>query len=233
MNLELENHEAQSIVEDSQVEPSSEVTASDYAASLFKSENLDKIVEQKYAMLMAGLSLANEQTQRMCQLLLERERILTSTASFMSDDLDLMEAIEQQESQLSNIDDEIGQLLTVEEYERYDLFKDSGLEQYQLTRFADSLSSIDRLNDSQLHCLLMAKLRHKRLFLEAIADAQKFSEAGNVDTAKSLLNRAISQYQTEYLSEVQSVVTQQQHQQLAEFEKTEFDDVYLSLVTPI
>ena len=210
---------------------SAPVSDANAAISKMQQESLNLAVEQKYALLLDSLHLSGSESDQLRQLLLDRERVLSaSTTSYYTDDLDVMISVEQHEEMLNKIDNDIEVMLSRDDYQRYDLFKDSGLEQYQLTRFESQLEGSAALQSTQAQDLLLAKLKHKRQFLDAIASAQQIAQSGNKKAAKQGMKQAVKQYQEGYLNDAQSILTPEQLQTLTEFEAGEFDDIYMSLV---
>lgn len=207
-------------------------TTTDTVLTSMQQANAWANVQQKYAHFLTGLVLSAGDEEALSRLLIDRERVLNATtSSYFTDDLDVMASVDQHQQLLDGIDTEINQLLSAEDFQRYELFKDSGLEQYQLTRFETTLSGADTLQTHQAQTLLTAKLKHKHLFLEALADAHQLAAAGDKKAARFGLENAVQNYQRDYMAEAEMILTPEQYQKLADFETSEFEDIYLSLIT--
>ena len=76
-------------------------------------------------------------------MLLDRERALNAaTSGYFSDSLDVGTKVAHQQSLVADIDAQIALVLDDREYAEFELFKDSGFEQYQVKQIARVLGRI-------------------------------------------------------------------------------------------
>lgn len=185
---------------------------------------LQEVVSQKYQLLWGDLTLSPAERDQMKKLLLDRERVLnTATTTYFSDNLDVSAAVASQQTLLADLDGQIAKLLDAKEYAQYELFKDSGFEQFQLGQLGQVLGPDGVLTDDQKHQLLLAKLRHKQHFSQWL-DKQAGPEAPSLS-----LNEAVETYRNGYLQDVRGLVSEHQFKLLQDFETLQFEQMQKSL----
>lgn len=200
--------------------------------SLIRHESLQRAVNQKYGIVLGGLALSGHDEHTLQELLLERERILgASTVGYHSTPEEIAANLSQQQELLAEIDHKIAQLLGPEEAEQYDLLKDSGFEQYQMSGFYEKLGGKENVPQETQRKLLLAKLEQKQSFSSALdnlnADFEQQPDEREATLKK--MQEAVNDYKENYLREARNLLTPEQFDQLREFEQQQYDEMWNSL----
>lgn len=183
---------------------------------------------QKYRMFFAELALPEAVVEPLKYLLARREQALEDeNFAKASEQSGSVLAPQHQQALLASIDQEIAEVLNAEQYARFELFRGSDLEQYQLTRFKTRLSEGQSLTEAQSAKLLLAKLTHKAQFLDHLAEANQIQKTEDNQPARLSIEQAVRQYHKSYLEVAKALLDEQQWQCLADFETSEFEDIYL------
>jgi hypothetical protein len=200
--------------------------------SLIRDESLQRAVSQKYGIVLGGLSLSGHDERNLQDLLLERERILgASTVGYHSTPEEITANLSQQQELLAEIDHKIAQLLGPEEAEQYDLLKDSGFEQYQMSGFYEELGGKETVPQEAQRKLLLAKLEQKQNFSSALDDLNADFEQQPDEREATLkkMQEAVNDYKENYLRQARDLLTPEQFDQLREFEQQQYDEMWSSL----
>lgn len=204
--------------------------STEQALASMQTDNLKQVVNQKYDVLFPELSISDADADKLKQLLIDRERVLNATTTtYFSDDLDADAAVARQQMLLDDIDRKIQTLLGREEFERYDLVKDSGFEQYQVRHMDNILASEDMLTAEQSRTLLFAKLKYKKEYSIAAERADRLAREGDKAAAMKIFESALETYKNSYLEEAQTVLTQIQFSELRVYEEQQFLQIMDSL----
>lgn len=183
---------------------------------------------QKYQMIFAELALPDVVAEPLKLLLARREQALEGEDfAKASEQGGSVRGPQHQQILLAAIDQEIAAVLNAEQYARFELFRDSDLEQYQLTRFKTCLTANQSLTEAQSAKLLLAKLTHKAQFLDRLAEANQIQKTGGNQSVRLSIEQAVRQYHRSYLDVAKTVLDEQQWRCLADFETSEFEDIYL------
>jgi hypothetical protein len=168
-------------------------------------ESLEELVARKYRFLLTHLSEADQQA--VLQLLMERERL----ALLLSDILQYGEKAagaepEELDSQLARIDEQIQELLSSQDYQRYDLLKDSDNEQRHFTQFTLGIDSLFPMNNGQQEGVLFAKMRHEKTFEASLKDLGLYADQPLTRQQRDYLyaaaQNAAEQYKRDFLQEI-------------------------------
>lgn len=200
--------------------------------ALIRDESLQRAVNQKYGIVLGGLSLNGHDERNLQDLLLERERILgESTVGYHSTPEEIATNLHQQQELLAEIDHKIAQLLGPEEAEQYDLLKDSGFEQYQMSGFYEKLGGKETVPQETQRKLLLAKLEQKQNFSSALDDlnADFEQQPAAREAILKKMQEAVNDYKENYLRQARDLLTPQQFDQLREFEQQQYDEIWSSL----
>lgn len=192
--------------------------------SRIEDNNLGEVIAHKYQYFFTGLSLGVAEKDQLKRLLLDRERVLNAaTSGYFSDSLDVGTKVANQQALVADIDGQIALLLNDKEFGEFELFKDSGFEQYQVTQMARVLGPDSALSEEQKRQFLLAKLHQKQTFngwLEKHAGA---------DLSSAALTEALESYKNAYLQEVKSSVSDKQFRLIQDYEKVQFEQMGRSL----
>jgi len=195
--------------------------------------HVSEAVTRKYQTMLEMLELGGQGEQALLDLLAQRERVLNMVShGYFTNPLDSEVALLEREEKLSELDDQVGSLLDAEQYDNYELLKDSGFEQYQVQEFDDTLGADDLLNDHQVNKLLVSKLQFKKEYLQAIGEANQLVKDGKETAGFKAFDQAVEMYETNYLNSARNELTDTQFEKLKEFEKSRFSEMLLSLKAP-
>ncbi|HMU67908.1 MAG TPA: hypothetical protein PKE57_12200, partial [Cellvibrionaceae bacterium] len=118
--------------------------------SRIEDNNLGDVIAHKYQYFFPGLSLSASEKDQLKRLLLDRERVLNAaTSGYFSDSLDVGTKVAHQQALVADIDAQIALILDDREYAEFELFKDSGFEQYQVKQIARVLGPDSALSEDQ------------------------------------------------------------------------------------
>lgn len=185
---------------------------------------LQDLAAHKYHLLWGDLTLSPAEREQLKKLLIDRERVLNSaTTTYFSDDLDASAAVSTQQSLLTDIDGQIAKVLDSKEFAQYELFKESGFEQFQLGQLNRILGPDGALTEDQKRQLLLAKLRHKHHF------AQWLEKQGAADNQTQSLNDALDAYRNGYLQDARANLSEHQFKLLNDYESLQFEQMQKSL----
>lgn len=198
-----------------------------------RDSSLTRAVDQKYSIIFPGLSLPHEDEEKLRQLLVDRERVLsTSTVGYHSSQKEIEESIRQQQALLAEIDGRIADLLGPEEAQQYELLKDSSYEQHQMNSFYEQLGGRGTLSQDNQRALLMTKLEHKQQFNTQLQEATAYlnnASAEERSNAEKKMQEALERYKENYLREARSLLTDEQFNALSEYEQMQFEEMWSSL----
>jgi hypothetical protein len=194
--------------------------------SRIEDNNLNDVVAHKYQHFFPGLSRSVTEKDQLKRLLLDRERVLNAaTSGYFADSLDVGTKVAHQQALLADLDAQIASVLDDREYAEYELFKDSGFEQYQVKQIARVLGPDSALSEDQQRQFLLAKLHQKQTFtgwLEKHAGPELTSAA---------LSDALDSYKNSYLQDIRGAITDKQFRLIHDYEKVQFDQMGRSLRT--
>lgn len=196
-------------------------------------ENLARVLEQKYSLLLSSLSLSNQDQDKVRRLLSERERILgTSNVGYFTSQEELKASIEKQQKMVAEVDLKIAQLLKPEEVKKYELLKDSSYEQYQMNSFYSQLGNNSPLSESTKSTLLLTKLEQKQEFSHLMQNSADTIAAATPEERKFLaekMHEALHDYKDNYLRVAKQNLSEEQFGVLREYEQQQFDEIWQSL----
>ena len=199
----------------------------------YQQQNLGRVLEQKYAILFSSLSLSNQDREKMQQLLTERERILgTTNVGYFTSDAELKSSIEQQQKMVAEVDRKIAQLLKPEDVKKYELLKDSGYEQHQMSSFYSRLDNNNNLSENTKNTLLLTKLEQKQAFSNLMQNTAETIASATPDERKFLaekMHEALHDYKDNYLRVAKLNLSEEQFGVLREYEQQQFDEIWQSL----
>lgn len=193
---------------------------------------VDQAVEKKYALLLPEMSLTAEEQAALQTLLQTREQVMSqTTASYYTTEDDLQKNLQKQNQQLEEVDERVRALLSEEDYQRYELFKDSGFEQYQLSQFSRRLDVGQELSSEQSRQLLETKLALKQTFSAALAESRQLADSLNGDRvlARRQALAALDQYSEDLFAQASGSLSEAQLAALVEYESAQFSDMRKSL----
>ena len=192
------------------------------------SEQLKAGVAVKYALLFEALNLGRLEREALEQLMFKREqRLNRPLAGYFVEGQDLDALVAEHEHQLADIDEQVAQLLGRDGAQRYQLLKDSDLEQFQLREFEQGLPVGSQLEADTRMRLLLSKLRNKRSFelsLQGINDLPFESTARSEELLKNL-----QRYQRNFYMEAEALLSEPAMKALKQFEDVRFDEMARSL----
>jgi len=201
--------------------------------SNMQTENLNRTLEQKYAILFTSLTLSKQDQEKMRELLMERERILgTSSVGYFTSEADIKANIEKQQTLVANIDRQIAQLLKPEEVNKYELLKDSAYEQFQMNSFYDQLGDKNSVPETKRNTLLLSKLEQKQAFANLLQDSANDIAGASPIEKKHLadkMHEALHDYKDNYLRTAKETLSEEQFNVLREYEQNQFDEIWQSL----
>lgn len=200
------------------------VASTQALVSALEENKLQDVVAQKYQLLWGDLTLTPSEREQLKKLLMDRERVLnTATTSYFSDTLDATAAVANQLALLADVDDSVEKLLDTREFSQYQLFKDSGFEQFQLHQFSRILGPDGSLTDDQRRQMLLSKLRHKQHFEQWLEKQQA------PDGEKLALHDALDNFRQGYLQDVRGLISEHQFKVLQDYERVQFEQMQKSL----
>ena len=209
-----------------------DVNKSDEFSNLQK-ENLIRTLDQKYSILFKTLTLSKQDQEKMREMLMERERVLgSSSVGYFTSEADIKLNIEKQQELVSQIDQQIAQLLKPEEVKKYELLKDSSYEQFQMNSFYDRLGDKGSLSEQKKNTLLLSKLEQKQAFSNLLQNSANDITGASPEEKKFLadkMHEALHDYKDSYLLTAKANLTEEQFNVLREYEQQQFDEIWQSL----
>ena len=209
-----------------------DINKSDEFSNLQK-ENLIRTLDQKYSILFKTLTLSKQDQEKMREMLMERERVLgSSSVGYFTSEADIKLNIEKQQELVSQIDQQIAQLLKPEEVKKYELLKDSSYEQFQMNNFYDRLSDKGSLSEQKKNTLLLSKLEQKQAFSNLLQNSANDITGASPEEKKFLadkMHEALHDYKDSYLLTAKANLTEEQFNVLREYEQQQFDEIWQSL----
>lgn len=193
------------------------------AAAAANESPRESAVFHKYRYLLADLELPAAQRLHVLALLTEREA-LAPALSLEGEPALTSDAAERR---LAEIETDLRASLPPDDWEHYEMYRDSGVEQYQLEEYTAGLSEYAPLDAVQQRALLDARLQQKRAFVQLLDDAGLERPALSWDErrhAMALIEQGLRDYRESYLAEISPLLDQRQFTALASFEATEFQD---------
>lgn len=210
----------------------SDLNKSDEFSNLQK-ENLIRTLDQKYSILFKTLTLSKQDQEKMRELLMDRERVLgSSSVGYFTSEADIKLNIEKQQELVSQIDQQIAQLLKPEEVKKYELLKDSAYEQFQMNSFYDRLGDKIALSEQKKNTLLLSKLEQKQAFSNLLQNSANDIAGASPEEKKFLadkMHEALHDYKDSYLLTAKANLTEEQFNVLREYEQQQFDEIWQSL----
>jgi hypothetical protein len=192
--------------------------------SRIEDNNLSDVIGHKYQYFFPGLSLSAGEKDQLKRLLLDRERVLNAaTSGYFSDSLDVGTKVAHQQALVADIDAQIALILDDREYAEFELFKDSGFEQYQVTQMARVLGPDSALSDDQQRQFLLAKLHQKQNFNNWL------EKHTGPDLTNAALSEAVDNYKNGYLQDIRATVNDKQFRLIQDYEKVQFEQMSRSL----
>ena len=209
-----------------------DINKSDEFSNLQK-ENLIRTLDQKYSILFKTLTLSKQDQEKMREMLMERERVLgSSSVGYFTSEADIKLNIEKQQELVSQIDQQIAQLLKPEEVKKYELLKDSSYEQFQMNSFYDRLGEKGSLSEQKKNTLLLSKLEQKQAFSNLLQNSANDITGASPEEKKFLadkMHEALHDYKDSYLLTAKANLTEEQFNVLREYEQQQFDEIWQSL----
>jgi hypothetical protein len=168
-------------------------------------ESLEELVARKYRFLLTHLNEAD--LQAVLQLLMERERLALLLSDIRQYGKKAAGAEpEELDSQLTQIDEQIQDLLDSVAYQKYELLKDSDNEQHHFTQFTLGIDSLFPLNNGQQEGVLFAKIRHEKTFGTSLKDLGLYADQPLTqqqrDNLYAAVQNAAEQYKRDFLQEI-------------------------------
>ncbi len=192
--------------------------------SRIEDNNLSDVVSHKYQYFFPGLTLAAGEKEQLKRLLLDRERVLNAaTSGYFSDSLDVGTKVAHQQALVADLDNQIASILDDNEYAEFELFKDSGFEQYQVKQIARVLGPDSALTDDQQRQFLLAKLHQKQSFNTWL------EKHNGPELTSTALTEALDTYKNSYLQEIRGAINDKQYRLIQDYEKVQFDQMGRSL----
>jgi hypothetical protein len=208
-------------------------------------ESLEDIIARKYHFLLRYFNVDPVVLEELKALLREREEIalmIKDGQEFAEETGLTREQIWDLESQLSEIDYEIEQLLGQEYTQRYTMLKDSDDEQKQINQYTLGVNGIFPLDDNQQEAVLLSRLKHKQSFekkLNALGiDMDYPLTMEQRDTLKADIEMAAMRYKHGFLMEIRNNLSHDnfpmdQYTLLENHTNTEFQEIIRELYTKI
>lgn len=195
--------------------------------------NLENNFNQKYSLLMAKLKLPSLEQENVKELLISREKIINSSGvGHFSSEQDIQLFIKNQQSALADIDKNMSSILSKDDFNTYDLLKDSSYEQFQMNNFYSQLGEGVNVSEEVQTELLLSKLEQKKVFfyeLEGLSRDIKNSSSEEKQYFIDQAHKTLHNYKDEYLRNARLTLTDVQFSELREFEKKHFDEMWESL----
>lgn len=195
--------------------------------------NLENNFNQKYSLLMAKLKLSSLEQENVKELLISREKIINSSGvGHFSSAQDIQLFIKNQQSALADIDKNMSSILSKDDFNTYDLLKDSSYEQFQMNNFYSQLGEGVNVSEEVQTELLLSKLEQKKVFfyeLEGLSQDIKNSSSEEKQYFIDQAHKTLHNYKDEYLRNARLTLTDVQFSELREFEKKHFDEMWESL----
>lgn len=224
---------------------------------VMSAEQGQRIVLQKYQLLLQALTLAPKDAEALIALFMQREALLNAPVQDYYASQEQVDSliIEQQEA-LTALDTQIHNILGDDDSEKYTLLKDSDFAQYQLSQLQQGLEGASALSTDQQSQLLLSKLTHQREFERTVAglvaSSNSISNSANSninvnasvnsDTRAGMaaqegrgthyqqaLNNALQAYKRAYLSDSAAFLGEEQFTRLKAFEGAQFEALFESL----
>jgi hypothetical protein len=170
-------------------------------------ESVEDIVNRKYRFLFTNLNLNAADQETLRQLLIERERVaLLLKDAEEYDDVAIQTDIPELKLQLADLDRQIQELLSPDNYERYEMLSDSDNEQHHFTQFTLGINGVFPLNNQQQEAALFARLRHKETYENALTDSGFYADypltEQQRDQLHAVVENALQQYKQGFLQEI-------------------------------
>ncbi len=199
-----------------------------------RDEQVEKSVDQKYAILLELLDVSQVDRERLKAFLVERQRIIDSpTTSYFSRSDDVTMLIEQQQLLLADLDHKVETLLGPDNFQLFEQMKDSDLEQHQLRKFNQSLDSSLALSAEQRKAVLLQKLKLKQQYTASLEQVQIAIDMGAYNDAIEMIDVAVDTYQKSYFSGAREHLNEKQYAALVALEKNLFNQMRKSLLTSL
>jgi hypothetical protein len=191
------------------------------------SDTLPAYTLNKYQPLFRDMFTDAARFGELQQLLIGRERIAVAINTIrQASDEEQRRKLPQQELALAESDAKIRDVLHPSDYWKFEVLKDSDIEQFQIDDYAGGMSNVAPLSDEGRATILQIKLKYKQRFRQVLNDSHLFTDELTADQRRyafQQVRQALEEYRINYLQEVQYLVNEQQYALLSNYETSEFD----------
>jgi hypothetical protein len=201
-------------------------------------ERIARDIEHKYSYLFQVMTLGKQDSAQLTQLMADREAVLNAPVQgYFADPDELQAIIDEQRTLLETIDGQVRALLNDNLYNKYDLLKNSDLEQFQIEQFSQGLEADQQISLEQKSQLLIAKLQYKKQFEQQLISIEEhFSGSSQFSSENAVgdfdferIAEAFEAFKAAYYSDSAAVLNQTQLTRLKAFEDAQFDALFQSL----
>lgn len=189
----------------------------------------DRYVSGKYRYLLESLDRSPRGSEPLRAALTERERVQVkvNTAKQSADEA-LRAALPDLVRELAAADARIAHLLPAADITAFNVLKDSQIEQFQLDDFAQGVSNVAPLGESERRALMFSKLTSRARFREVLEQSglmrDDFTPAQR-QAAMPAVSRALRESRDSFLLEArQHLGDEQRYELLANYENTEYTE---------
>lgn len=188
----------------------------------------DQYVADKYRFLLEMAGRSPRGSEKLRAALQERERLLVgiNTARQGNDELERA-ALPEREAQLAALDQRISQMLPAADIGVFEILKDSHIEQFQLDEYAQGISNVAPLQDTQRRAILFSKLAYRQRFRETLHQSGLMNgdlPPAQRQAALAGVSRALKESRDSFLQEArQHLSDEEQYTLLANYENSEYD----------
>ena len=196
-----------------------------------RKDQISRSIDEKYALLLSAVEVSPSDAEKLHDMLVQRQKILNSPlATYYTKPEDIEIAVEQQQLFLQELDKHVSNILSDDNYQIYDMVKESDFEQYQLKQFESLLVEDEKLTREQENELLLSKLKNKQIYNQSLSEANSLLESGEVEKASELMSRAVNEYRDNYFMQASQFVSESQFIKLREYEREHFKQMLESLL---
>lgn len=198
-----------------------------------RDHQIQRTILLKYAILLDSLTLPADAMNQLTQLLVEREKIMSSGGVVALSDNEVADYIDRKQQSLRDIDLNIQAMLSDSEMATFDLLKDSAYEQVQLNNFFDGLPDGENLDQSIRRELVMHKLETRQRFFTDLAGLGEQIKTSDGDIKNQLieqLRESLHAYKDDYLTLARSLLSETQFAELREVEQKTANEMWQSLL---
>lgn len=198
-----------------------------------RDHQIQRTILLKYAILLDSLALPADAMNQLTQLLVEREKIMSSGGVVALSDNEVADYIDRKQQSLRDIDLNIQTMLSDSEMATFDLLKDSAYEQVQLNSFFDALPDGENLGQSIRRELVIHKLETRQRFFTDLAGLGEQIKTSDGDIKNQLieqLRESLHAYKDDYLTLARSLLSETQFAELREVEQKTANEMWQSLL---